>query len=69
MKWSVLYESRGAIHRIGPFDAQDAADLAAKAACDRGEFSIHDQRVYLMTPDHRLIEYSMAELAPEVTEG
>lgn len=60
--WTVLYECEGTIHRIGPFNSEDKADAAAKKAQADGEFSIYDQRVYLMHPDHRMVEYSESDL-------
>ena len=56
--WSVLYEAEGNIHRIGPFDNQDAAEQAAKDAQVEGEFDINDQIVYLVGPDHGMIVLS-----------
>ncbi len=56
--WSALYESEGNIHRIGPFDNQDAAMQAAKNAQAQGEFDINDQMVYLVGPDHRMVVLS-----------
>lgn len=64
-KWSVLYEADGDIHQIGPFDSEDDADKAAKSAQEEGEFDVLDQRVYLLTPDHRMVEYSMSDLGVE----
>ena len=52
--WSVFYEAEGSVHRIGPFDNQEAAHQAAKNAQAEGEFDIDDQQVYLVGPDHRM---------------
>lgn len=60
--WSVFYEAAGDIHGIGPFDGQeDAQEAATKAQAD-GEFDIHDQRVYLVGPDHRMIELAEGDV-------
>lgn len=61
--YSVIYEASGTIHQIGPFKTEDETNEAARKAQDEGEFSIYDQRVYLLYPDHRMVEYSMDELA------
>lgn len=63
--FSVLYEADGEVHQIGPFDTEDKADAAAKSAQKSGEFDIHDQRVYLMRPNHSMMEYSMSDLEIE----
>lgn len=63
--FSVLYECEGVIHRIGPFTTEDEADAAAKKAQEEGEFDICDQRVYLLSPTHRMTEYSMGDLGVE----
>lgn len=60
--YSVLYEADGEVHQIGPFDTEERADAEAKKAQKRGEFDIRDQRVYLMRPDHRMVEYSTEDL-------
>ena len=52
--WSVFYEAEGNVYRIGPFDNQEVAELAATKAQAEGEFDIHDQQVYLVGPDHRM---------------
>lgn len=56
--WSVFYEAEGSVHRVGPFDNQEAAEQAATSAQAQGEFDIHDQQVYLVGPDHRMIVLS-----------
>lgn len=48
--WSVFYEAEGNVYRIGPFDNQQIAELAATKAQAEGEFDIHDQQVYLVGP-------------------
>ena len=63
--WSVLYECEGVIHKIGAFTNEPDANAAARKAQADGEFDISDQRVYLMHPDHRLVEYSESDLAEE----
>ena len=60
--YSVIYECEGVVHQIGPFNTEEEADNAAKTAQAEGEFDISDQNVYLMHPDHRMVEYSMADL-------
>jgi len=60
--FSVLYEADGEVHQIGPFDTEKKADAEAKKAQKKGEFDIRDQRVYLMHPTHRMVEYSMEDL-------
>ena len=52
--WSVFYEAEGNVYRIGPFDNQEVAELAATKAQADDEFDIHDQQVYLVGPDHRM---------------
>lgn len=63
--WSILYECEGTIYQIGPFQGEQgetqAMEAARKAQAD-GEFSIYDQRVYLMGPTHRMIELSDSDL-------
>jgi len=56
--WSVFYEAEGSVHRIGPFDNQEAAEQAATSAQAEGEFDINDQMVYLVGPDHRMFVLS-----------
>lgn len=60
--YSVLYECDGEIMQIGPFKTRDEADAEAKKASADGEFDIEDTNVYLMTPDHKMIDYDMDEL-------
>jgi hypothetical protein len=60
--FSVLYECEGTVYQIGPVKSEDEATAAARKAQSEGEFDIRDQRVYLMHPDHRFIEYSEADL-------
>lgn len=56
--WPVFCEAEGNVHRIGPFDNQEAAEQAATSAQAEGEFDIHDQQVYLVGPDRRMIVLS-----------
>ena len=49
---------RLALDRIGPFDNHEAAEQAATSAQAKGKFDIHDQQVYLVGPDHRMIVLS-----------
>ncbi len=63
--WSILYECEGTIYQIGPFQGEQGEAQAMKAACKAqadGEFSIYDQRVYIMGPTHRMIELSDSDL-------
>ena len=62
MPFSVLYECAGNVNQIGPFDTEAEADDAAKQAHASGEFNIFFQRVYLMHPNHRLVEYSESDV-------
>lgn len=61
-KHSVLYVAENDVFTIGPFDTKAEADAAAVAATKSGEFDVSYQNVYLLTPDHELIPYTMAEL-------
>jgi hypothetical protein len=57
--WSILYEADGAIHKVGPYTTEQEAMEWAKSNNGTGvnsEFDINDQRVYLLHPDHRMIE-------------
>ena len=67
--FSILYASDGTIHHIGPFTAEAEADMAARKAQTDGEFDIVCQRVYLMYPDHRMVEYSVYDLTKEWQES
>lgn len=60
--FSVLYEAKGEIFKIGPYDLSAEADDAARRAQRDGVFDIHDQNVYLLRPDHTFVAYSMDEL-------
>lgn len=63
--WSVLYECKGTIHQCGPFKNEAEADEYAKKTQAEGEFDIRHQRIYLLTPDHRMIEYGIDDLTDE----
>ncbi len=65
--YSVIYQTSGTIYQLGPFQTEDEANTAARKAQDEREFSIYDQRVYLLYPDHRMVEYSMSELTGTTT--
>lgn len=61
-RWSILYAIDDGIHVIGPFDTEAKALAAAKQANDDREFNILDVHVYLMCPNHQMIELSEADL-------
>lgn len=60
--WSILYECEGVIHQIGPYQNEQAAMNAFFHAVNQQEFSIYDQRVYLLTSDHQMIELGESDL-------
>ncbi len=51
--WSILYEADGQIHQGGPFNTERRAMNWFK---ESEEFDINSQRVYLIDPNHRMIE-------------
>ncbi len=57
-----MYALGNQLFWIGPFKSQGEADCAARKACSEGEFDAWSQEVYLVTPDHRFVEYSTDEL-------
>ncbi len=60
--FSVLYGADGRVYQIGPFETEEDANEAARMAQIEGEFDIRNQWVYLMDLNHRLIEYTAADL-------
>lgn len=63
--WSIFYECEGTVYQIGPFNGKNGeakAMAAARKAQADGEVSIFDQRVYIMGPDHHMIELSESDL-------
>lgn len=60
--YSILYESQGMIFKIGPFDTEEEAMEGARSAAANEEFDIDDQNVYLMTPEHALLDISAEDL-------
>lgn len=63
--FNVLYEASRTIQRIGPFPTEAEATQAAREAQAEGEFSLVHQRVYLLHPDHSLVEYGWSDLVDE----
>jgi len=63
--WSIVYEADGDVYNVGPYATEVEAMAWAKAHNGTGvnsEFDINDQHVYLLHPDHRLIELSADDL-------
>jgi hypothetical protein len=65
MNWSILYIADGTIFLLGPFKTEQEALGSAKDAQAEGEFDILDQNVYLLCPNHQLIDLSEADLNAE----
>lgn len=64
MPYSVLYVADNDIYKVGPFESEAVADEWVRSEGVK-EFEIDEQRVYLMTPDHELLEYSMSDVLGE----
>lgn len=68
--WSVVYaDSDGTVIQIGPKPSEDAALEAAKKAMADGDFDIQDQRVYLLHPNHRMVELCEEDFFVPNTKG
>ena len=72
--FSILYEGAGEIFQIGPYPTEEEAMAAGREAqydddADpddaAGSFDVRDQRVYLLTPEHRLQELDISDFLPE----
>ena len=77
--WSILYEADGDVFQIGPFKTEDEAMQAAADAQSRdrgdeferrveGEFDIKDQRVYLLGPEHVMVELSNEDILGRISQ-
>jgi len=70
--YSILYVDRE-IFKIGPFDSEEAAWEWLKDEKKRkAEFDIGCQFVYILTPDHRMIEVTSSDLSiypPSIRQG
>lgn len=58
--YSVLYTALGQIFRFGPFLSYEEAMQNIRDA--REDFDLHNQYVYILTPDHRLISVESDDL-------
>lgn len=68
--WSIIYVTYGALQHSGPWDTEIEAlawarDNNYSGPDAKGEFDINDQRVYLLDPNHRLVELTAADLGVE----
>ena len=59
--YSILYVAHNEAFKIGPFDSEKAA-WAWLNDERRAEFDITNQHVYILTPDHRMIEVCSSDL-------
>jgi len=69
--FSIVYEADGKVFTVGPYDTEEDAIIWAKDHSGNGvdsEFDIHDQHVYILGPDHRMIELNAADLGVEDDE-
>jgi hypothetical protein len=65
--YSVLYIARGELFKIGPFNSEKAAwAWLNDGKKRREEFDVASQHVYILTPDHRMIEVCSSDLKTEV---
>jgi heme-degrading monooxygenase HmoA len=60
--YSILYTADDEIFKVGPFDSEEAACEWMKSKEGKAQFDIETQHVYILTPDHRMIEVWSADL-------
>jgi hypothetical protein len=65
--YSVVYAVDGEIYKCGPFlSYEEAVDYVRKALKEEEfDFDLDEQYVYVLTPDHRLIDVTL----DDITEG
>jgi hypothetical protein len=68
--YSVLYAVDGEIYKSGPFLSYDeAVDYVRKALKEEElEFDLDEQYVYVLTPDHRLIDVELDDITEDKDE-
>jgi hypothetical protein len=60
--YTILFVKDNAIARLGSYQTEDeAADAAVEAQTQR-MFDVNDQSVYIVFPDHRIVEFGVDEL-------
>lgn len=64
--YSVLYAVNGEIYRVGPFVDYEKAIAYLKS---NDEVDIEEQYVYVMTPDHRLLQVYSEDLEDATNDG
>ncbi len=64
--FSVLYVYEpGKIEQLGVYKTEEEADEAARQAQRDGVVAVEFQHVYLMRPDHKLVEYLYSDVSDE----
>lgn len=69
--WSIVYEADGDVYSVGPYTTEGEALAWAKSHNGTGvdsEFDANDQHVYIVGPDHRMVELSGDDLDNNVVE-
>jgi hypothetical protein len=63
-----LYAVDGEIYKSGPFlSYEEAVDYVRKALKEE-EFDLDEQYVYVLTPDHRLIDVTLDDITGDKDE-
>ena len=66
--YSVLYAVNGDICTSGPLLSYEEAVDYVRKALKEGELDLDEQYVYVLTPDHRLIDVTLDDITEDKDE-